>query len=151
MLRRRMLQVLIGFGLVAVSLLGANSAANAAPSSFLVQYVHGGGTGSLAAAGKGTMSWSNRSVVMSNIKIYAHALECVRLTAYGYAGTTGTGATMSREFCAPADRGEWFSEGDLSLTTSIAGGITRVELYIQDYDHNAEGSLTCYRSRAACS
>ena len=151
MFKRRMLQVLIGFGLVAAALLGANSAANAAPGSFSVQYVHGGGSGSLAAKATGTMSWSNRSVVMSNVKVYVHALECARLFAYGYSGTKGAGATTSREFCAPADRGEWFYEDDLSMTTTIPGGFTEVDFYIRDYDHDAEGSLTCYRSRAACS
>lgn len=60
-----MLQALIGIGLVAVSLPGISTAANASPGSFTAKYVHANGTGSLAVQATGGISWYNRSVTLT--------------------------------------------------------------------------------------
>ena len=152
MLKRRLLQAVVGIGVAMASLIGMSTAASAAPASFYVASVHGGGTGAVGAAMKANLTWYNRSVVATNVKVYVHALECGRGTIYAYAGSTGAATAITREFCAPADTGEWFNAANLELDGgSFVGGITMLTIYIQDYDHDGEASITCYRSRSTCS
>lgn len=151
MLRRRVLQTVIGVVVAMAALVGMGTAASASPSSFTVRFVHGGGTGAIGAAATGTITWYNRSVGLTNVKVYAHALECSRLYVYAYAGSKNVDLEYTRTFCAPPDRGEWFPAADILLDGSaVSGGITEIDLYIVDEDHNGQGHVNCKRTASAC-
>ncbi|GLZ78277.1 hypothetical protein Afil01_30840 [Actinorhabdospora filicis] len=116
-----------------------------------MRFVHGGGSGALGAAGTGSIAWFNRSVTATNVKVYVHALECGQLFAYAYVGSTIVATAITREYCAPADRGEWYSSHDLILDASdTVGGISRVDFIIRDQEHDGETTVSCYRSRSVC-
>jgi hypothetical protein len=154
MLRRRMLQAGVAIGLVAASLLGLSSAANASPTSFIAKAVHANGAGKLAVEATGGFIWYNRSVGLTSVKFYANAGECGYLQAFGWQGSAqidnarfpGTGL-----YCG-GTTGKWFTIGDFTLDGSgVYGGITSVTVVVVDYYHQISGYADCLKVASTCS
>lgn len=152
MLKRRMLQALIGIGLVAVSLLGVSGAANASPSGFTAKYVHANGTGSIGVEATGGISWYNRSVTLTSVRFYAHAGECGVLDVVADGGGTSVIDRYQRgSLCGYATTGRWYALGDIVLDGSaVSGGITQLYIYVIDSTHDGMGEAYCVRTAARC-
>ncbi|GIG69336.1 hypothetical protein [Phytomonospora endophytica] len=152
MLRRRLLQAVIGFGLAAVALVGAGGAANASPGGFTATYTHAGGSGALADKATGGISWYNRSVTFTSVKFWVHAGECGTLQLQG--NNTAGELVDEAEFtglCGNAATGKWYTIGDVPLDGSADyGGITRVYIFVWDDTHQGYGYTYCDRSASSC-
>jgi len=155
MLRRRMLHAGIAIAMVAASIVGLASPANASPTSFVAKAVHANGAGALAVEATGGFIWWNRSVSLTSVKFYANAGECGYLLAIGYhiAPSEVDRAyypSSSTNYCTGAT-GQWFPIGDFTLDGSdVYGGITEVEIIVFDVYHNIAGYAYCYRDKSSC-
>ncbi|WP_432974123.1 hypothetical protein [Dactylosporangium sp. CA-233914] len=150
MLRRRMLQTGIAIGVLAVSVFGSSSAANASPTSFIAKAVHAGGAGAVAAQATGGLTWYNRSVTVTSLKFYVKAGECGKLSVFGSQGDTVVDA-KGWDRCG-GTTGTWVTIGNVTLDGSaFSGGITDVTIYVRDVDHEIVGYADCYRVNSSCS
>ncbi|MEV6964861.1 hypothetical protein AB0M47_07055 [Hamadaea sp. NPDC051192] len=151
MLKRRMLHTGLAIALVAVSILGFDTPANADfPSSFVAKSVHADGFGALAVEATGGISWYNRSVTLTSVRFYANVNECGYFRAYGYQGgrlidfaDLPTGSTSY--FCG-GSTGKWFTLGNVPLDASaVPGGIDEVYIVAADATHGSSGWADCFR------
>ncbi|MCP2326137.1 hypothetical protein HDA40_004644 [Hamadaea flava] len=151
MLSRRILRSGVAICVLAVSILGFGSTANAAPSSFVSAAIHANGAGKLAVEATGNMVWGNRSVTLSSVKFYAAAGECGWFRVEGFQG--GTLIDFKADFgerCG-GTTGKWFTFDSFTLDGSnVSGGITLVQVDVFDKTHAGSGTVDCYRSAALC-
>jgi hypothetical protein len=148
--RRRLLQVWITIGVVAVSVVGIGSAAVASPSSFTAASIHAGGAGAVGAETVGGISWYNRSVTLTSVRSYVAAHECSHFVISGWQGGTKVTSFESGQLCA-GSTGHWYPYGDIILPASgLSGGIT--EVVVDEYEETTEGYgfADCLRSGSTC-
>ncbi|MEV4140077.1 hypothetical protein AB0J72_48955 [Dactylosporangium sp. NPDC049742] len=148
MLRRRMLQAGIAIGVLAASVFGSSSAANASPASFVAKAVHAGGAGAVAVQATGGLAWYSRSVTVTSLRVYVKAGECGKISVFGSQGNTVVDA-KGWDRCGT---GTWETIGNVTLDGSaVSGGITDVTIYVRDLDHEIVGYADCYRVNSSCS
>ncbi|MER5872226.1 hypothetical protein [Streptomyces sp. NPDC002044] len=147
---RRVLRAGITAGAVAACLLGTIPAAEAAPRSFVAASVHGNGAGAVGAETTGGITWHNRSVTLTSVRLYVAARECGRFNIVAWQGNRLVDSIASTQQCAGAT-GRWIPYGDLPLDGSaIAGGITEVVIDVYDDTHTGNGYADCTRSGSSC-
>lgn len=152
MLKRRLLQSLVGFAAATSALVGLTGTANASPTSFVAKTVHAGGAGSLADEAIGGITWYNRSVTLTNVRFWAHAAECgsMDITAW-HAGDPIADQAHYASLCGNATTGKWYTIGDVVLDGSdVVGGINRVMVQVYDDTHHGYGYIVCSREDSAC-
>jgi hypothetical protein len=139
-------------GTAAVVAVATTGVAAAAPSGFTVVVDHS--TGGRAMAVTVTLSWSasGRTVTFGNVVHTISAGECASLTFAGFQGSTRV-ATYPEDmglcpFPDGIDHGiRW---GNLSLTTSVPGGIDHVVIRLTDVNHVIGHYANCYRTASTC-
>jgi hypothetical protein len=150
MLKRRMLQAGVAIGVLATSILGIGSAANASPTGFTAASVHANGAGALAIEVTGGLTWYSRSVGLTSIHFYAAPNECGTWTADGWQGDTLIDVVSFGTYCGGA-AGRWIPFSDVVLDGSaVPGGITEVNIKAWDSTHGGMGETDCYRSASLC-
>ncbi|HTJ33524.1 MAG TPA: hypothetical protein VL738_09870 [Dactylosporangium sp.] len=150
MLRRRMLQAGTVIAMVAASLLGFSTAASASPTRFTAKAVHANGAGALGVEITGVLTWYNRSVGLTSVKVYANAWECGEFKMTGYQGSSQVAVAYGVDYCAGAT-GRWFSVDNVVLDGSnLSGGITEVVIDVHDTHHDVRGFSDCLRTASSC-
>ncbi|MEO3779225.1 hypothetical protein ABGB16_20740 [Micromonospora sp. B11E3] len=140
----------VAIGMLAVAVLGFSPAASASPASFVAKAVHANGAGALGVQGTGGLAWYSRSVTLTSVKFYANAGECGYLTAWGWQGSTLLDTYETGLYCG-GSTGQWFTIGNIPLDGSqVSGGITKVEVYVDDYYHYVTGYAYCGRTNSVC-
>jgi hypothetical protein len=144
LVRRTFLAMVVILVLVA----GESTAAYASPSSFDVARVHV--QGATAVRVTGGLTWHNRSVTLTNVRLYVKASECgsVLFSAYGIGEFIDD---YYIEGICPGPSGHWFSFGDHFLdATDDYGGIRELRIYVTDETHGGQNISFCLRSASAC-
>ncbi|WP_144127663.1 hypothetical protein [Catellatospora sichuanensis] len=151
---RRLVQAGVAIGMLAVSVLGLSSPANAVPTSFVAKAVHAGGAGKLAVQATGGLTWYNRSVTVTSVKFYASPGECGYVAIWAYVGNADVDHKFypsSGSYCG-GSTGKWFTVGNVPLDGSAySGGITEVYIVVFDETHSGQGWALCARASFACS
>ncbi|WP_163509877.1 hypothetical protein [Fodinicola acaciae] len=138
-------------GLAIAMLLATTTAATASPTRFSLNVAHGGGAGALAAATTGNLGWANRSVTLSDVRVYLAPGECGHIGVWGSQGdeTIDFLIQMEEKYCGGYD-GRWFIVGTITMDGSqVSGGITRITIKVFDDTHRISNSTYCYRSSSA--
>ncbi|WP_163511357.1 hypothetical protein [Fodinicola acaciae] len=138
------------------ALFGTGTAAHASPTSFVAKAVHSGGAGATALIVTGGLSWSNRSVTLTNVQVWVAPHECGYVTATGFQGDRMIDdeerPTGSDLYCGYSSaHGLTYGIGNIPLDGSaVSGGITLVWVGALDSTHGATGYADCYRAKSAC-
>ncbi|SDJ26631.1 hypothetical protein SAMN04488074_101933 [Lentzea albidocapillata subsp. violacea] len=136
-----------GLALGAMALLAVTTAgtASAAPSSFDVVVKHSSGV--IVGRLTGNIAWSSsgRTVMLTNQYLSVKTGECVEGAFAGYQGNTVVAgpATLAPQ-CASTP------VGDVSLGTTVVGGIHRANIQLIDYVHRNKASVACHRTASVC-
>ncbi|WP_163505932.1 hypothetical protein [Fodinicola acaciae] len=154
MLKRRMLRTVIVVGLVIATLLGSASVASASPTSFSARAVHGGGSGAIGVALTGALSWSNRSVALTSVRLYTGSYEQAYVQIFPWNGNTpvtsvylpSSGGLYKNDAVAG-----WWNLYTIPVDGSdYYGGITEIEIRVGDYQHRIVGVAVCKRAASSC-
>jgi hypothetical protein len=138
MLIRRLARVAGVLGAVLVLVAGTAVPAHASPSRFQVSYVHAGGTGAVAVSVKGGFTWLNRSVVLTDVRLFVKANECGVSDFLGLHGEVEVDYTRMPydHLCVQQDT--WVGFGDILLNGSQQrGGIIEVRIGVSDSPHGS--------------
>jgi hypothetical protein len=150
MLRKHLPRLGIAVATLAAVVLGAGAPAQAAPSTFTARAVHGGGAGAVGAATTGGFAWTNRSVSLTDVRLYVRSLECAYIHAVGYHGNNYVDSTTTALYCSNGPA-RWFDVGNIPLDGSQQdGGIILVEVEVIDTNHNIRGYAHCARADSSC-
>jgi hypothetical protein len=136
---------------LAAAVLAVAAPAQAAPSTFTARAVHGSGAGAVGAQTTGGLSWTNRSVSLTSIRLYVRSLECAYLVVGGFHGNTHVDSTDTPLYCSNGPA-QWFNLGNIPLDGSRQdGGIILVDVQVIDASHNIRGYAHCARADSSCS
>jgi hypothetical protein len=152
LLRRRMMQAAVAFGILAASTLGISSVANASPASFTAKAIHSDGAGALAVEVTGGLTWYNRSVGVTGIHLYLAPGECGTWEALGWQGSNLIAAKTftTYKYCG-GTTGKWIPFSDFTLDGSLyVGGIQSVWIIAIDNTHTVTGTVDCLRTASVC-
>ncbi|MEU8003570.1 hypothetical protein AB0B66_20630 [Catellatospora sp. NPDC049111] len=126
------------------------SPAKATDTSFMDDYYHG--SGALAVRVTGGITWHNRSVTLTGVKLFVKSGECGRALFKGWAGSTMADLKNTEADgleCSPVStaQGKWHDIPDFTLDGgSYTGGIREIDVEVVDVTHSgSDGSSWFYR------
>jgi hypothetical protein len=130
--------------------MGTAGVASAEPATFRVDVKHS--TGGLAASTWGDISWSTsqRTVTISNARLFVRGGEKARVTWTAYQGSTQIGGGYVDELDQVGRPNFTRNYDPFHLTSTVPGGIDRVDISLYDDGHIILSWGFCHFSRPSC-
>ncbi|GAA1848137.1 hypothetical protein GCM10009687_12760 [Asanoa iriomotensis] len=120
--------------------------AQAAYRTFYVEYRHGGGTGAIAVATRGSFYWTARSVVIVDPELYVLNGHCGLAYYLGvHSWNVDTGYNVG-PICNTTGVNQYFKIGGAVLDGSKYDypGIWELDIKVTDHTHNAPSQWSYY-------